>query len=482
MMKVKKRYVSLLLAALAGGAMAQEPVATSPDGTNDDIQALRTRIEQLELRHAESVRKAEQAKTSEQVISDAARRSQLMEVGQITAGHKDGRFFIGSEDDKFMLRPFAQLQFRYVATEREHFKNGSSSDTQSGFEVRRLRFGVDGSAFSPDLTYWFNWGTQRASGSANVVNAGGTKIGTVSNSLGGGLLLEEAWVKYRFHDTPWYIRAGQIRNPLMHDEMIGTVKQQAVERGVAADIFANAEGFTEAVEVIYDPKTNLRAEGGINHGFRSANTNYLDFPNSNAFNFGLVGRVEYKVMGDWKDYAQIGAVDVKNPLLVIGVAADYSERGHNDQTVATIDVMYADPSGLSLYGGVVDRWTNHNFGFYAPTITGANVAAPPASVLGKGTNEYAMFIQAGYLINKQIEPYARFEYIHVAGTAVGSNNYIPTIAGGVNYYLYGHKLKLTAQLLYLPHGIPFDDLPNDIQASPNSRGEISGVVQVQFGL
>ena len=464
--------------ALAGSAFAENP----PSDVSGEIQALRNRINQLETRQMEAAQKAEQTKSTEEVIADAARRSQMLSAGQFPAGHKEGRFFIGSEDDKFVLKPFVHMQFRHVTTEREHFKNGNDSDTQSGFEVRRVRFGFDGNVFTPDLTYWFNWGTQRSSGTANVVNAAGTKIGTVSNSLGGGLLMEEAWAKYRFHDTPFYLRVGQIRNPLMHEQMIGTVKQQTVERGLSADIFANAEGFTKAVEFIYDPKTTFRASAGINDGFRSANTNFLDYPNTNAFNYGAFARAEYKVMGDWKDYAQIGAVDVAKPLLVFGLGTDYSERGHSSQVVAAFDVMYADPSGLSLYGGFVDRYTSHNFGFYAVTITGANIVAPPASVLGRSTNEYAFFIQAGYLINKKIEPFARFDYIHVAGTAAGSNNYIPTITGGANYYMYGHKLKLTAQLLYLPKGLPFDDLANDVLASPNSRGEISGVLQAQLAL
>ena len=50
------------------------------------------------------------------------------------------------------------------------------------------------------------------------------------------------------------------------------------------------EGFTEAATFIYDPNTWVRTEVGVNHGLRSANTNFLDYPNTNAFNYGGVGR------------------------------------------------------------------------------------------------------------------------------------------------------------------------------------------------
>ena len=486
-MKLKTQIAATaMMLAMTGSALAEDPVAAQPTQTQaqiaDEMHALRARLDLLEARQKENARKAEVQKTTEQMIDDATRRSQMLEIGQFTAGHKDGSFYLGSEDGNFLLKPFIHFQFRDVTTDRQNFKAGGDDEHDNGFEVRRLRFGFVGNAFTPDLTYWFNWGTQRSSGTANVVNAAGTKIGTVSNNLGGGLLLEEAWVKYHFSGTPFYVRGGQIRDPLVHDEIIGTVRQQAAERGISSDIFANGEGFTEAATLIYDPKTWVRAEGGINHGLRSANTNFLDYPNTNAYNYGAVARGEFKVFGEWKDYNQIGAVDVSKPLLVIGVAADYSERGHSGQTVGVVDAMYADPSGLSLYGGFIDRYTNHNFGYYQPTITGTSLTAPPAGVLNRATNEYAAFIQVGYLIDKHLEPYGRFEYIHVAGTPAGSDNYIPAVAGGANYYFYGHRAKVTAQVQYLPKGIPFDDTPNDVLASPKGNGEISGTVQFQLAI
>ena len=484
-MNLKNRFAAALLFAAAGPVLAQDPAPIAPPSilsAADEIQVIRARLNLLEARQRETLRLAQENRTTEQVIQDADRRSQMLDAGAFSAGHKDGRFFIGSEDGNFLLRPFFQLQVRDVTLERQDFKPGGDQDIQNGFEIRRMRFGFDGNAFTPNLTYFFNWGTQRASGTSNVNNAAGTKIGTTSNNLGGVPLLEEAWVKYRFDNTPFYVRAGQIRDPLIHDEIIGTVRQQATERPITSDIFANGEGFTEAATFIYDPKTWVRTEAGLNHGLRSANTNFLDYPNTNAFNYGVVGRAEFKVFGNWKDYNQIGAVDVTEPLLVIGVAADYSERGHAGQTVGVVDAMYADPNGLSVYGAFVDRYTNHNFGIYNVSSTGTSLVAPPASVLNKATNEYAAVLQAGYLIGKHWEPYGRFEYIHVAGTAAGTKTYIPVTAAGVNYYFYGHRAKLTGQVTYLPNGMPFDDTPNDVLASPGGKSEFSGVLQFQLFL
>ena len=489
-MKVLNRLATAaLLLAVTSPMFAADPVSMPAQPPQDDaaeIKQLRTRLDQLEAQQRAAALKAEQTKTIEQVVDDTNKRSQMLEIGQFSAGHKDGRFYIGSEDGNFNLRPWLHFQARYISNDRQNFKAGGDDEHDSGFEIRRMRFGFDGNAFTPDLTYMFNWATVRANGNANVNNAAGTKIGTVSNNLGGAPLLEEAWVKYRINGGDFYIKGGQIKDPLLHDQIVSSRYQQSTERSLTADIFANGDDFLEAVTFIYDPKSWLRVEAGVTHGSRSANTNFLDYPNTNAFDYGGAARGEFKVFGDWADYNNVGGINSKGQavkdLLVIGVGADYSERGHSSQLVGVVDATYAMSSGLNVYGSFVDRYTNHNFGIYTQSATGASIAAPPAGVLNTPTNEYAAVIQLGYLIDGHIEPYGRFEYMKLQGTAAGSKNYIPAITGGANYYLYGHGAKLTAQVTYLPNGIPIDDTPNDVLAVPSGHGEFVGEVQFQLSI
>jgi hypothetical protein len=341
-----------------------------------------------------------------------------------------------------------------------------------------MRFGFDGNVITPDLTYFFNWATVRANGNVTVTNNGKT-VGTVSNSLGGAPLLEEAWFKYAVPSTPFFIHAGQIKDPVYHESIVSSRYQQATERSLTADIFYNGDTFTEAATVGFDPKSWVRAEAGVDHGLRSANTNFLDYPNTNAFNYGAVGRAEFKTMGRWQDY-QMGAYGVKEPLLVFGIGSEYSERGHAGQTVGDVDVMYADQNGLSLYASLNDRYTNHNFGIATQSATGASIIAPPAGIANTATNEYSVVGEAGYLMFNHFEPFGRYEYMHLEGTAAGSHNYIPAITGGANYYFAGHRAKLTAQGTYLPDGIPIDDTANDVLTNTDKHGEF--VFELQFQL
>lgn len=480
--------------AIAPSLFAQQAPASAPAApaqaqtqpqlsTAEEIKLLRGRLDQLEAQQRAAEQKQVRDKTIEEVVNDAQRHSMLIDNGEFTAGYRDGRFFLGSADGNFMFRPWSQMQIRYAGLWRQDGKSGNRDQVDDGFEIRRMKLGFDGNAFTPDFTYFFNWQTVRASSTVNVTGnansgANGQTIGTFNNGFGGALQLEEAWVKYHVHNTPWYVKAGQLKDPLLHDQIVSSRYQQSAERSLIADVFANGDAFTEGATLIYDPDSWYRAEGGITHGMRSANTNFLDYP-TNAFNYGFAGRAEFKLMGRWKDYAQIGAVGTAEPLFVVGVGADYTERGHSGQTVGVIDAHYALPSGFNLYAAAVDRYTTHNFGVYTQSATGASIGTPNPAVAGQSTNEYGGLIQLGYLIDKHWEPFGRYEYFHLEGTPAGSNNYVNAITGGLNYYFVGHRAKITAEVQYLPNGIPIDDTANDI-FKDNNHGELLGEIQFQL--
>jgi hypothetical protein len=499
---------ALVLSAVMVGACAvplraAEPVAsTSEADLNARMNQLQEELNkvkaQLSDQQQQTAAKEEQSNLNA-ALDDSKQHDQLFgtpnflnSVG-LTGGYDPGssRFVIQSEDGNFVLRPWFHLQIRGVANERNNFQGiGHSSDeTNTGFEIRRMRFGFDGNMFSPDFQYLFNWTTNRTAGNATVTSSTGATVGTVSNNQGGVPILEEAWIKYRFHNSPFYIHLGQMHDPLLHEEITSSRYRHTAEISLTGDIFANGDAFTQAATIIFDngaadPNSPVRVEAGINQGMRSANTNFLSFANNgsyNAFNYGTAGRVEYKVMGRWKDYGQVAAVGVKEPLLVFGAGGDRSERGHISQTVGAVDGMYADQNGLMVYSEFLDRYTTRNFGYYTQSAVGASITNPnnPAYA-NKATNEYSALIEAGYMFNNLIEPFGRYEYMKLAGTAVGTRPYVQAITSGVNFWFQGHRLKLTGEVIWLPVGLPFDDTPNDILAQPNGKSELVGEFQLQL--
>src|SRR5205085_1148314 len=109
-------------------------------------------------------------------------------------------FFISNEDQTFYLHPRGTFQFRGVTDYVQDGKHGNSSDTKTGFEVRRAKFGFDGN-FGQDMTFRFQW---------QDANNGGTPS------------LEYAWVQYvlmhHFAGGNLAVRAGQFKDIVFKEE------------------------------------------------------------------------------------------------------------------------------------------------------------------------------------------------------------------------------------------------------------------------
>ena len=72
-------------------------------------------------------------------------------------------------------------------------------DTQNGFELRRMKIGLDGNAFGQDLTYRFIASFDRHNGNE---------------------VLEDAWARYHIpQHVALCAKAGQIRDPLDHEQL-----------------------------------------------------------------------------------------------------------------------------------------------------------------------------------------------------------------------------------------------------------------------
>jgi hypothetical protein len=473
-------------------AFAAAP-ATQPDSTNqqllDRISALEAEVHELKAQipakqQAQSATvptsEADGADAMAKIQADADEQTKLFDAGIVTAGYANRRFFIQSDDGNFVFRPWVHIEIRNSTSWRQDFfPTNHADDTENGFEIRRARLGFDGNLFTPDFTYFINWATNRENSTLTVTNSAGATVGTTTSPVGGLPVLEEAWTKYNFHDTPWYIHVGQMHDPLDHENIVGS-KYRAPEASLQGDIFGNTDTFTQAATVIFDNKRFIRAEAGVTDGIRAANTNFEDSPNGGiGYDGGVAGRVEWKLMGNWKDYDQLTALGDKKDLLVLGTGYDYSYAGGGyNQLSHTLDLQYGSPSGLFAYVCYFGRYTEHNRGI--PNTAGVSTSfGSPTPDLHKDTYEPSIDGEVAYLICGQFEPFARYEYMYLRGTPAGSQNNVTDISLGMNYYFYGHNIKFTGMATYLPTGIPINDDSSDVLIS-NRHAEIVFITQLQL--
>ncbi len=278
----------VLCAALAVGiggqsAFASEP-ATQPSAVSQQALLDKVNTLQQEVTELKAQQKQNQEDVSaaiQHVLTESDQHSQMLDgsSGGFMSGFSGNRFVIQSDDGNFVLRPWIHIQVRQTTSYRRDELGKGQDDVENGFELRRARLGFDGNLFTPDFTYFINWATFRENGTLTTKNSAGQTVGTSPSPVGGLPVLEEAWVKNHFANTPYYIKFGQLHDPLDHEAIIGS-KYRAPEASLTGDIFANTDTFTQGATFIYDPKETFRFEGGFTDGIRSANTNFEDAPNN----------------------------------------------------------------------------------------------------------------------------------------------------------------------------------------------------------
>jgi hypothetical protein len=463
---------AVLACGVAGAAAAEDvaaPAAAPAEATTaptreqmlEEIRALRERVDRLTEAQAGGARaeRAEVDGTADAVLRDADRRSQLLQAQGFTAGYTNGKFLIQSEDGSFVLNPNFQFQFRAVANHAEDAQADGDDETESGLEIRRMKFSFDGNAFTKDLAYKFQWAVNRNNGNT---------------------VLEDAWVRYKFADR-WFVRGGQFVEPLFHEQLTSSRRMQAVERSLLNETLGTGgESYVQGVSLFYDDGNALRAEVAYHDGVQNVNTSFVDGGGTALLgivnpDFGVAGRAEYKLMGDWKQYDDFTAMGNKTDLLVVGAGADYTEAGDASVLFHTFDVQWEPQAvnGLSLYAAYV--------GVYRDFGDPGGLDASPY--------DFGFLVQGGYMLSPRVEVFGRYDYINLDGDAPGTLGIAAADAGsddlheftvGMNYFLKGHAAKFTVDLTWLPNGSPVGASSAGIvgQASDDDQFVLRGQFQL----
>ncbi|MDB5328728.1 MAG: phosphate-selective porin family protein [Phycisphaerales bacterium] len=398
-------------ATLTSFGMAADTTAPDTAAMKAQIELLQQQITKIE---AQQAAQAQVQASQAAVAADAAKQSQLLQTAPFTAGYNNG-FKIQSTDGNFVMQPGLVFQFRNIAN-----YNSTTDDVQDGFEFRRLRPRLDGTAFDKNLAY-------------SIVLDTGRNVGTIS--------LLDAWVKYSF-DKEWSVKLGQFRNSWVHEGDVADTKQLAVERSlIDAALGGGVTDRTQGIEVGYaSQEAPFKAALSFNDGENSKNTDFRDSDGPDATsridsNFGVSGRFEYKFFGNWDTYKDLTGKNTKEDTLIAGAGVSFSQNGDADVTRAVVDAQYsradgwsAFAQGLYVYNGIDD---SSNFG-----IGG----------------------QVGYLINPKVEVFGRYSYLNFENDINGQDSF-HEITAGANYYFgpdgaYNHNVKFTVDLNYLPTGSP----------------------------
>ncbi len=412
------------------------------------LNALQQKIQTLE---AQQEAQAKAQVTLQQVVSDADRRSELPRPEQFTAGYRNGRFTIASEDGNFSLYPTAQFQFRYAGSYQDA-DGGSVYD--DGFELRRMKLGIAGNLLAKDLTYKFQWATDRGNGN---------------------MRLEDGWIRYCLGKN-FSIVAGQFEDLTSHEALVSSSRQLATEQSYANRVLVDSlSEYVQGVGITYSTG-KLRVSAAFSDGAGSANTGWRDqslgaspAPGAPAafstIRYATSARAEFLLMGDnWKAYDDFTARGNKDDLLVLGGGVHRSEGTDGELYLYALDLQWEPHAipGLGVYVAALGNTFDLKDGTSA--------------------NNYGYVVQAGYMLNDKTEIFGRWDMVQWDKDvfAAGGKDRVHEYTVGVNYYISGHNAKLTADVVYLPDGAPSGQSGLNIVGQDSDDTQVVGRVQFQL--
>ncbi len=356
------------------------------------------------------------------LFADASTRTSLQGAD---AGH-DGKFHLSSSDGNYRLNVSGQVQFRYIANFRD---NANDNSFEHGFQTRRTKIAFSGHVINEDLSF---------------------KVNGAFDRKGGAFELEDAYVKNKIGDG-WSLRWGQYKLPMLREENISSKYQQAVDRSVVNEVFNQDR--TQGIELAYKAD-DWRAFADFSVGFKTANSDFTSPATSPEADYAFTGRVDYKVMGNWKQFKDFTSFRGSDDAALIGGGVHYQQSANTNALADvdtsffqyTVDASY-ESDGWNVYAAFVGRNTN--------------IRAMGSDV---DFNDLGFVVQGGLFVSEEAELFARFDSVLPDSDRVGDNSF-NTVTVGTNYYFLpeSHAAKLTADVQFF-----LDDMSQNDKVKQNT--------------
>ena len=493
----KRAAVAAAFLTLTSVAVARAAEPAAPTDVTTELNALKTRIAELEAKQNENwltEERANQIKSIvQEVLADSKTRGQFADG--LDTGYNNG-FYVQTADKNFKLVIGGFIQFRYTyafqtrsatgGTGTSPFKQTTQQQDANGFDIRRARISFSGNAFSPDITYKLEGDFYNGSNLTNASlkstttssGASGSSSGVQTASASGNFIVTDAFIGYRFSDMV-KLRAGSFKVPFTKAELVSDTRLGLVERpqentpfDAQRSIGLSVYGDLIKDQLTYEVNINNGSNSNILRRVDSANGNTSGLANYNYDNrMGFYARVNYagagtvaEFMGSESDLRK----DNRDFIWMVGVAGGYeSQNATNaafDQSTTTVQGIGSNdkngfPSTYVLNGdifrGTVDFSAKYqgwalNAAAYFQQINANPGPNGPTDLLPYGTAK-ASFFQSGYYaqIGYMVIP-QKLEVLGRGGAIMteGDPNVGEYYTLGLNYYLYGNNAKVSADVTY----------------------------------
>ncbi len=385
------------------------------------IDSLRSELSQVQVDQGDNwlnERRAEEVKgLIMEVLSDADTRASMLNDGA-TAGYGEDGFFIMSPDGAFAMYVSGQINFQYIYNNQDDSTMSSDDDDEGGFQLRRAKVNLDGHISSPKTGYHFVFARDWF-------------------DSGNAVILEEYNINHQINDN-LQVAAGLMLLPFLAEDLVDSTRLLAVERTPTNEFFTlnRAEG----VRLRYSDGplllTFMLSDG--------ADSERSDFEDDES-EVSITGRADYVVQGEREQGRDFTGWSGQEQFLRIGGAyhfeyGDGRNGGTDNYHAHTIDAHFEN-GPLNLFAA----------------YTGASI--DPDSSSSSDRDMDGIVVQGGlHVVPDKVEVFGQWFYID--GDVSGEDEFDGCVAG-VNYYINGHKSKLTFDVIWLnedaPSSNPFGD-------------------------
>ena len=331
-------------------------------------------------------------------------------------------FTFTAPGDKFQLSLGGRLQARYTFTDGD---DDTTTPEASKWEVRRMKFWMNGFAYTKDLTYLLQ---------ADFTQGSSAK------------LLEHAYLNYRLIDEV-QILAGQTKVPFGRQWLNSSGSQQFVDRSTASDTFR--PGYDAGAKLNGDLVGGLATYefgvyGGAGQSLRGRQRRQHRQRHCRPRHVNPFGKMAY---------SESDLDNSPKPLLSIG--ADYYGNTLKKTAATTLEVNNVTLAGTSGWLGkglstfnASEKVDVDTFGVDAAfKWMGASAQAEylkgvaDGKTSGKKLLAHGYYAQVGYCIIPQtLELAARYSFVDPNRDQ--SNDQISDITGAISYDFNKHNLKL----------------------------------------
>lgn len=503
-------HIASAIAAIAAAPLAFAADATPPTASADAnarIAALEQAVSDLMKEKGESwltqERSNEIRAVVQDVLNDADTRASL-QTTNATSGYKDG-FFIASPDGNFKLVINGENQLRWSynwlssrsmnnsentivppsslpSPTDGSFNNVGVAKAAYGFELRRMKLGFSGHVIDPGWRYSVTLAYQQYFGSnldpVGASNGSNSTSGTLADgggvtggdNFGSGFSLENGYIA-RDLGAGFSLKFGQFKSPFLREWLVSSRSQLAIERSIMNTLFTT--GWTQGIELDWN-NDFLRAMVSYNDGANDANigsiagTSVLGVTGDNLgvgfTQWAFTGRGEWKPFGSWQQFNDFSSMRGEESGLLLGAAINWQRGGQQDVSLSSTDVTpgSGNADAIFLTWTVDATWELGGSNLFASWAMNTAYTIPSGN---DPINTYGAIVQAGHFISKDIELFARWEWMSTASTPDNRPESVNTPDGeninylsaynsfvnnigtvGFNWYLGGRKLKFTSDV------------------------------------